>query len=48
MILGFSNTTQKADVCYGLDPEQWKVQVALVQRKLIEENPRTRGGENEG
>jgi len=48
MIPGFSNTTWQADVREGPDPEQWKIQVALVERILTEENPRRNGDENEG
>ena len=48
MIPGFSNITRQADIHDGFDPEQQKIQVALVERRLIEENPRTSGDENEG
>jgi len=48
VILGFSNITQQADVHDIPDLEQRKIQIALVERRLIEENPRTNGDENEG
>ena len=47
MIPGFSNTTSQADVRVVPDPEQQKIQVALIERILIEENLRTSGDENE-
>jgi len=48
MIPGFSSITRQADVHDSPDLEQQKIQVALVERRLIEENPRTSGDENEG
>jgi len=48
VILGFSSITRQADVHDSPDLEQWKIQVALVEKRLIEENPRTNGDENEG
>ena len=48
MIPEFSNTTRQVDVRDGSDPEQQKIQVALIERILIVGNPRTSGDENEG
>ena len=41
MIPEFSNTTRQADVRDGPDPGQWKIQVALVEIMVTEENPQT-------